>query len=103
MNVRLLFDRILVAPILEDLTKPLPLIITPDMAKEKPTRAIVRAVGPGALLETPLGWKDRPMQVQPGDVIAYGKYSGQELEIDGEKLLIMREEDALYIETPVPA
>ncbi len=98
MTVRLLFDRILVAPLVDNPNAPKSLIVLPDAAKEKPTRAVVKAVGPGACLETANGWKDRPMQVKVGDVIAYGKYTGQELEIAGEKLLIMREEDVLYIE-----
>jgi chaperonin GroES len=104
MAVTLLYDRILVRPILED-EKTKPLIITPDMAKEKPTRATVLAIGPGAVEVCPapayIGgvFVERPMTVKVGDVIVFGKYSGQEVTIDGAKCLIMREEDVLYIES----
>lgn len=95
--IRPLFDRVIVRPITED-TGPAPLIVIPDAAKEKPTRAVVVVTGPGALLETPAGWSTRPMQVKPGDVILYGRYTGQEIKQDGETLLIMREEDVIGIE-----
>ena len=64
-------------------------IIIPDTAKEKPQRGEVVAVGPG---------KDgNLMNVQIGDVVLYGKYAGQELQHQGEDLLIMREDDILVI------
>ena len=64
-------------------------IIIPDTAKEKPQRGEVVAVGPG---------KDGDlMTVKPGDIVLYGKYSGQEINIDGEDLIIMREDDILVI------
>lgn len=64
-------------------------IIIPDTAKEKPQRGEVVAVGPG---------KDgNLMTVQVGDVVLYGKYSGQELNYEGDDLLIMREDDILVI------
>ena len=64
-------------------------IIIPDTAKEKPQRGKVVAVGPG---------KDgNLMTVQPGDIVLYGKYAGQELHFEGQKYLIMREDDILVI------
>jgi chaperonin GroES len=62
-------------------------IIIPDSAKEKPLKGEVIAVGPGT--------KDETMQVIVGDVVLYGKYAGTEIEVDGEKLLIMRQSDIL--------
>jgi len=62
-------------------------IIIPDSAKEKPLKGEVIAVGPGT--------KDETMQLSVGDVVLYGKYAGTEIEIDGEKLLIMRQSDIL--------
>ena len=62
-------------------------IIIPDTAKEKPQLGTVIAVGPGK--------KDEPLTVKEGDVVFYGKYSGTEISIDGEELLIMRNSDIL--------
>lgn len=62
-------------------------IIIPDSAKEKPLRGEVLAVGNGT--------KDEQMVLQAGDQVLYGKYAGTELELDGEKYLIMRQSDVL--------
>jgi len=62
-------------------------IIIPDSAKEKPLKGEVIAVGPGT--------KDETMQLIVGDVVLYGKYAGTEIEVEGEKLLIMRQSDIL--------
>ena len=64
-------------------------IIIPDSAKEKPQRGQVMAVGTGKV--------DEPMTLKVGDKVLYGKYSGQELHLDGEDLIIMREDDILII------
>lgn len=64
-------------------------IIIPDTAKEKPQRGIVIASGPGK--------KDEPVTVKKGDAVLYGKYSGTEIRIDGQDLLILREGDILAI------
>ena len=64
-------------------------IIIPDMAKEKPQKGIVLAVGTGK--------KDEPMAVRVGDTVLYAKHSGTEIQIDGEDLLIMRESDIFAI------
>ena len=64
-------------------------IIIPDTAKEKPPRGTVVAVGPGK--------KDEPVTVKEGDIVLYGKYSGAEISLNGEDLLIVREADILAI------
>ncbi len=64
-------------------------IIIPDTAKEKPQRGEIIAVGPGK--------EGNAMTVKVGDVVLYGKYSGQELEHEGHKYLIMKEDDILVI------
>lgn len=69
-------------------------IVLPDTAKEKPQRGIVVAVGPGKLLDS----GDRAeMDVKKGDDVFYGKYSGTEVEINGEELVILRESDVLAV------
>jgi len=75
-------------------------IIIPDTVKEKPQEGEVVAVGPGALDEH---GKRIPMSVKTGDSILFGKWSGSEVKIDGEDLLIMKESDILGLVDPVPA
>ena len=69
-------------------------ILLPDSAKEKPTRGKVIAVGPGKLDD-----KGKPMEIglRVGDTVYYGKYSGTDVEIDGQKLVILRESDVLGV------
>ena len=69
-------------------------IVLPDAAKEKPTRGKVIAVGPGKLDD-----KGKPMElgVRVGDTVYYGKYSGTDVEVDGQKLVILREADVLGV------
>ena len=69
-------------------------IIVPDSAKEKPQRGKVFAVGQGKVKED---GSRQPPDVKSGDTILFGKYSGQEIKIDGEDYLIMREDDVLAI------
>ena len=64
-------------------------IIIPDSAKEKPLKGVVKAVGHGT--------KDEEMVVKAGDTVLYGKYAGTEIEVDGAKLLMMRQSDILAI------
>ena len=81
-------DRVVVKPApAEEKTKAG--IIIPDTAKEKPQRGEIVAVGPGK--------EGNKMTVKKGDIVLYGKYSGQELTIDGEDYLIMREDDILVV------
>jgi chaperonin GroES len=75
-------------------------IIIPDTAKEKPQEGEVVAVGPGVWDEH---GKRIPMAVKPGDCILFGKWSGSEVKIDGEDLLIMKESDILGLVDPVAA
>jgi len=69
-------------------------IIIPDSAKEKPQEGKVIAVGKGRVSE---GGKKVPLDVKAGDRVLFGKYSGSEVKLDGEELLIMKEEDVLGI------
>lgn len=89
VNLRPLQDRVVVRPIeQEERTKAG--IIIPDTAKEKPQQGEVIAVGPGRKTDD---GKVIPVDVKVGDRVLFGKYAGTEVEIDGEKLLIMRESD----------
>ena len=92
-KIRPLHDRILVKREEEGEEK-IGGIIIPDTAKEKPQRAKVVAVGAGKMDES---GKRIPLDVKSGDRILFGKYSGNEVKIDGEDYLILREEDILAI------
>ena len=93
MDIRPLYDRIVVKRIEEQETKIGGLFI-PDSAKEKPQEGEVKAVGKGKRLED---GKVIPLDVKAGDRILFGKYSGNEIKINGEELLIMREDEVLGI------
>jgi chaperonin GroES len=95
MQIRPLYDRIVVKRIEQKETMQGGLYI-PDSAKEKPQEGEVVAVGKGKRLED---GKVVPLDVQPGDRILFGKYSGTEIKIDGEDFIIMREEEVLGILT----
>ncbi len=88
MNIKPLADRVLIKPAAAE-EKTASGIIIPDSAKEKPLKGEVLAVGNGT--------KDEEMVVKTGDVVLYGKYAGTELELEGEKYLIMRQSDILAI------
>jgi len=93
MKVRPLHDRIIVQRIEEGEQK-IGGIIIPDSAKEKPQQGKVIAVGQGKVKDD---GKRQPLDVKENDTILFGKYSGQEIKIDGEDYLIMREEEVLAI------
>jgi chaperonin GroES len=93
MKIRPLHDRIIVKRI-EGEEKTKGGIIIPDTAKEKPQEGKVIAVGKGKVTED---GKLQPMEVQKGDRVLFGKYSGSEIKIEGEEHLIIREEDVLGI------
>jgi len=93
MNIRPLHDRIVVKRVDEQDEKTAGLII-PDSAKEKPQEGEVKAVGKGKRLED---GKVVSLDVQVGDRILFGKYSGSEIKLDGEELLIMREDEVLGV------
>jgi chaperonin GroES len=69
-------------------------IIIPDTAKEKPQEAKVLAVGPGRVTDD---GKVQPIEVKGGDTVVFGKYSGTEVKVDGDELLIIREDDVLGV------
>ena len=93
MKVRPLHDRIIVQRIEEGEQK-VGGIIIPDTAKEKPQQGKVIAVGAGKVKDD---GKRTPLDVKDGDTILFGKYSGQEIKIDGEEYLILREDEVLAI------
>ncbi|MCM1110955.1 MAG: co-chaperone GroES [Clostridium sp.] len=88
MTIKPLADRVLIAPLpAEEVT--MSGIIIPDSAKEKPLKGTVLAAGPGT--------KDEDMTLKENDVVLYGKYAGTEIEMNGEKYLIMRQSDVLAV------
>jgi chaperonin GroES len=89
MKLRPLHDRVVVRRVEED-DKTAGGIIIPDTAKEKPMRGEVLAVGPGARNEK---GEVTPLEVRPGDRVLFGKWSGSEVKLDGEELVIMKEAD----------
>jgi chaperonin GroES len=93
MKFRPLHDRVVVRRVEED-TKTAGGIIIPDTAKEKPMQGEIVAVGPGARDEA---GKIVPLEVKAGDRVLFGKWSGTEVKIDGQDLLIMKESDILGI------
>ena len=93
MSLRPLYDRIIVERVQED-EKTAGGIIIPDTAKEKPMQGTVVAVGTGKVAED---GKIIPLQVKVGDTVIYGKYSGTEIAIEGEDVLMMRESDVFAI------
>ena len=93
MSFRPLHDRVVVRRI-DSEEKSAGGIIIPDTAKEKPSEGVVVSVGPGARDET---GKVVPLDVKEGDRILFGKWSGTEVRLDGEDLLIMKESDILGV------
>ena len=93
MNIRPLYDRIVVKRIAEEETK-IGAIIIPDSAKEKPQQGEVVAVGKGKRLDD---GKLVPLEVKVGDKILFGKYSGSEVPKLGDEYLIMREDEVLGV------
>jgi chaperonin GroES len=86
MNIKPLADRVVIKPTPVE-EKTISGIIIPDSAKEKPLKGEVLAIGTGT--------KDEEMVLKVGDTVLYGKYAGTEIELDGEKYLIMRQSDVL--------
>jgi chaperonin GroES len=93
MAIRPLHDRVLIKRVEEE-QKTKGGIIIPDTAKEKPAEGKVVAVGTGRLLDD---GKVRPLDVKAGDRVLFGKYSGTEVKVDGDELIIMREDDILGV------
>jgi chaperonin GroES len=92
-KIRPLHDRVIVRR-LEEERKTAGGIVIPDTAKEKPVSGEVIAVGSGKILED---GKVRPLDVKVGDKILYGKYSGTEIKVGDEELLVLREEDIMGV------
>ena len=89
MNIRPLHDRVIVRRMEEERTSAGGIVI-PDSATEKPVQGEVVAVGKGKILEN---GEVRPLDVQVGDKVLFSKYGGTEIKIEGEDLLVMREDD----------
>jgi chaperonin GroES len=94
MKVRPLQDRVLIKRLEDAVEKTKGGLYIPDSAKEKPQQGKVIAVGKGRVSEE---GKVTPLDVKAGDKVLFGKYSGSEIKVDGEELLIMREEDILGV------
>jgi len=93
MNLRPLHDRVIVKRLEEERTTAGGIVI-PDSATEKPSRGEVLAVGNGKILDD--GSK-RELDIKVGDKVLFGKYSGNEVKVDGEELLVMREDDIMAV------
>jgi len=93
MKIRPLHDRVIIKRLEEDRTSPGGILI-PDTAAEKPVQGKVVAVGKGKILED---GSVRALDVKVGDKILFGKYSGTEVKVDGDDLVVMREEDVMAV------
>ena len=93
MKIRPLHDRVIVKR-LEEERKTASGIVIPDAAAEKPDQGEILAVGKGKILES---GDVRKMDVKVGDRVLFGKYAGQTVKVDGEELLVMREEDIMGV------
>ena len=93
MKIRPLHDRVIVKRLEEERVSAGGIVI-PDSAAEKPVQGKVIAVGKGKILED---GNVRPLDVKVGDKILFGKYSGTEVKLDGDDLVVMREEDVMAI------
>jgi chaperonin GroES len=93
MKLRPLADRVVVKPLDQEEEKRGGIII-PDTAKEKPEKGEVVEVGPGKLDET---GKRMALEVKKGDRVLFGKYAGTEIKVEGQELMILREEDVLAV------
>jgi len=93
MNIRPLHDRVIVKRMEEERTTAGGIVI-PDTAAEKPIRGEIMAAGKGKILEN---GEIRPLDVKVGDKVLFGKYSGTEIKLNGQDLLVMREEDIMGV------
>ncbi|MDH3840311.1 MAG: co-chaperone GroES [Chromatiales bacterium] len=93
MKIRPLHDRVIIKRMEEERTSPGGIVI-PDTATEKPIKGEVVAVGNGKILES---GEVRPLDIKIGDAVLFGKYSGTEVKVEGEDLLVMREEDVMAV------
>ena len=93
MKIRPLHDRVLIKRLEEERKSPGGIVI-PDTATEKPIRGKVIAVGTGRITEK---GDVRPLALKKGDTVLFGKYSGTEVKVDGEELVVMREDDIMAV------
>ena len=93
MKIRPLHDRVVIRRTEEERTSPGGIVI-PDSATEKPIRGVVVAVGKGKILEN---GDVRPLDLKVKDEVLFGKYSGTEVKVDGEDLVVMREDDVMAV------
>ena len=93
MKIRPLHDRVIVRRLEQERASPGGIVI-PDSAAEKPVQGAVLAVGKGKILES---GKVQPCDVKVGDRILFGKFSGAEVKVEGEELVVMREEDVMAV------
>ena len=93
MNIRPLHDRVVVRRVEDERTSPGGIVI-PDSATEKPMQGEVLAVGNGKMLDN---GEQRALDVKVGDKVLFGKYSGTEVKVDGEEVLMMREDDIMGV------
>ncbi|MBT4837670.1 MAG: co-chaperone GroES [Methylococcales bacterium] len=92
MNIRPLHDRVIVKRMEEERKSPGGIVL-PDSATEKPIRGEILAVGKGKLNDSGV----QPLDVKIGDTVLFGKYSGTEVKVNGEEVLVMREEDIMGV------
>ena len=95
MKIRPLHDRVIVKRVEEERKTPGGIVI-PDNAAEKPDQGEVLAIGTGKVMED---GKVRPLDVKVGDRVLFGKYSGSSVKVDGDELLVMREDDIMGVVT----
>ncbi|HIA92409.1 MAG: co-chaperone GroES [Gammaproteobacteria bacterium] len=93
MNIRPLQDRVIIKRMEEEKTSPGGIVI-PDSATEKPIKGEVVAVGNGLVLDN---GEIRPLDLKVGDKVLFGKYSGTEVKLDGEELVVMKEDDVMAV------
>jgi chaperonin GroES len=93
MKIRPLHDRVVIKRLEEERTSPGGIVI-PDTATEKPIKGEVIAVGKGKILES---GDVRPLDLKVGDRVLFGKYSGTEVKVDGQDVLVMREDDVMAV------
>ena len=93
MNIRPLHDRVIVKRMEEERTSPGGIVL-PDAATEKPVKGEVLAVGNGRVMDS---GEIRALDVKAGDQVLFGKYSGTEIKVDGEELLVMKEDDIMAV------
>ena len=93
MNIRPLHDRVVIEREEEETTSAGGIVL-PGSAAEKPSRGVVKAIGKGKILEN---GDIRPLDVQVGDRVLFGKYSGSEVKVDDDELVVMREDEIMAV------